>query len=38
MENNQPFLAMKGFKTDEIYIGTAEERAAKNMGDKEENL
>ena len=27
-----------GFKTDEIYIGTAEERAAKNMEDKEENL
>jgi Silicon transporter len=26
------------FQTDEIYIGTAEERAAKNMGDNEDNL
>lgn len=27
-----------GFKIDEVYIGTAEERAAKNMKDNEENL
>ena len=26
------------FKRDEVYIGTAEERAKRNMGDKEENL
>jgi len=27
-----------GFKRDEVYIGTAEERAAKNMEDHDENL
>jgi hypothetical protein len=27
-----------GFQIDEVYIGTAEERAAKNMEDHEENL
>jgi silicon transporter len=27
-----------GFQRDEVYIGTAEERAAKNMGDHEEEL
>jgi hypothetical protein len=27
-----------GFQRDEAYIGTAEERAARNMGDNEDNL
>ena len=27
-----------GFKRDEVYIGTAEERAAKNMGDNADEL
>ena len=29
---------LAGFQPDEVYIGTAEERAAKNMGDDERNL
>jgi Silicon transporter len=29
---------IEGFQIDEVYIGTAEERAAKNMGDNENNL